>query len=236
LSAPATTAGRTVEVELMGARALLVSGLLAAGLTMSMAGIVIAGPDSEIRIEDPTGNEPVVGGTITVCEFHLAAVAGSDDHETGTWEIRDAGGGTVLSGDYETFAGQPDRIPDTGEFTLAAGSYVLLWDSESIDRSHREKAFDVECGAGVAPTASPSPTPTPPGAVLPTTGANPGGGAPDVTLPPTDAGFDATGTQDNGTVWSIALVLSAIALIVFLATPRVTRRPRTIRVRNKFDS
>jgi hypothetical protein len=224
----------------MGARALLVSGLLAAGLTMSMAGIVIAGPDSEIRIEDPTGNEPVVGGTITVCEFHLVAVPGADDHETGTWEIRDAGGGAVMSGAYETSAGQPDRIPDSGEVTLAAGSYVLLWDSEPIDRSHQEKPFVVECGGAGAPTASPSPTPTPTptgggGGVLPTSGVNPGAGQPEVTLPPTDARFDARVAQNNGSAGSIALVLAAIALVVFLATPRVSHRPRTVPIRNNRE-
>jgi hypothetical protein len=223
----------------MGVRALLVSGLLAAGLVMSTAGIVIAGPDADIRIEDPTGNEPIVGGTITVCEFHLVAIPGSDDHETGTWEIRDTGGGTVMNGDYETLAGQPDRVPDTGEFSLPEGSYMLAWDSEPIDRSHREKPFVVECG-GVAPTASPSPAPTGTaspsptgtgggGGVLPTSGVNPTGGAPEVTLPPTDSGSSKDGASaPQSGAWSLAAALAVVAVLVFLATPRRVARTRRI--------
>jgi hypothetical protein len=230
----------------MRPRALLLGGLLSTVLAMSVSGIALAGPDAQIFIHDDTDTEPVVGGTITVCEFHLQVEPGSDAHETGTWRIDDTAGSTVLSGEYETIGNEGDRIPDTGSFSLAEGSYTLFWDSEPIDRSHQEKDFVVDCG-GVAPTASPTTSPTasptaspntggpggtaaPTGAALPTTGANVGGGGSTITLPPTDASVGpAPAPAESGSAWSIAIVLGAVALIAFLATPRTTAR-RPVRV------
>jgi hypothetical protein len=207
-------------------RRLLVSGFLATGLLISTAAVVVAGPDAEMAIQDPSGNEPVVGGTITVCEFHLVALPGSDEHETGTWRIHSSDGGTVRSGAYETAAGQPDRIPDTGQWSLAEGSYLLEWDSEPIDdRSRSEKAFLVACGGagGVAPSGGVAPT----GEALPTTGLKQDRGAVEVTLPPTDAApaIPAGGDPGSGP-WVVLLALGLVGALALMATPRrVARMP-----------
>jgi hypothetical protein len=222
---------RAVEVELMRARAILAGGSLAAALLLSAAAITSAAqPDTQFFVyEGETQTEPIVGGTITVCTFHLEAIpAGTDDHETGNWEIRATGGNIVLSGEYETTGSTGDRIPDTGTFSLADGSYQLLWDSEPIDTSHWTKAFDVACGGAVAPTATPPGAVAPTGTALPTTGVNPTGAAA-VTLPPTDedmatrpAAYEHSGT------WLVAVSLGVLSALVLLASPRMGTRPRRI--------
>jgi hypothetical protein len=221
----------------MKPRVVLLGAAMAAILAMSVSGVALAGPDAVIFIYDDTNTEPVVGGTITVCAFHLQVEPGTDDHETGTWRIDDANGDTVLSGEYETTGSQGDRIPDAGSFTLPEGRYTLFWDSEQIDRSHREKDFVVDCG-GVSPTASPTGgggAPggggvAPTGEALPTTGVNaPGAGASNLTLPPTDASVaPQPASTDTGHEWSIALVLGVVATTAFLLTPRTVRVRRVV--------
>jgi hypothetical protein len=236
----------------MRIRMVLASGLVAVGLFSAAATTIAAAPDTQFFVyEGNTQTEPLVGGTITVCTFHLEAIpSGSDDHETGNWEIVAVGGGVVLSGEYETVGSVGDRIPDVGTMSLADGAYRLRWDSEPIDTSHWSKEFAVVCPGGGTPspaptstasptgtaTATPTSTPTatpvappaiaPTGEALPTTGANPAGGAGpiDITLPPTDAAATpARARTTDDTTWMVVLFLGLLSTIVFLGTPATAR-------------
>lgn len=216
----------------MSARVLRTGGVLSLVLTFLLAAPVAAADTQFLIHDDDTEVEPVVGGVITVCTFHLHAVpTGTDDHETGTWEIRAPGGSVVLSGDYETIGTQDDRIPDTGTMSLPDGNYTLFWDDESpIDDSHGEKALAVVCGGG-GPTASPSPTPSGGGGgggggVLPTTGVNPGTGGAIPTLPPTDALGPTPAAAGGQLALAVSIVLVGISVAVYLLSPR--RRVRQV--------
>jgi hypothetical protein len=249
----------------MSRRAAFAGILATAALILGLSGVAVASShiDTGILVHDgDTEVEPVVGGVITVCDFHLHAVIDGDDpdgHENGFWRITDtgAGGALVLDGQFDASETAPDRIPDSGTYSLPEGNYNLWWDHEPFvpGGSHREKDFAVVCPAGtptpaptgsVGPTASPGPTgspaptgsaaptassSTPGGSVLPTTGASPGGGA-GVTLPPTDTAIAASrATTGDSSVAPIAIALGLLAGLAFLLTPRPVRVRTSVRHR-----
>jgi hypothetical protein len=115
-----------------------------------------------------------------------------------------------------------------GPYTLAAGSYVLLWDQEPLgswETSHDELPFSVACST---PTPRPTPKPTPPPSGHPSQGATPtpdsGGGKDYVpTPPPTDTVAELPPPPSVPALPLIALVLGILAGIVLLLTPRRVR-------------
>jgi hypothetical protein len=234
----------------MSQRATVAACLATVALLWGFAGVALASHiDVGILVHDGNSEvEPVVGGVITVCDFHLHGVIDGDDpdgHENGFWRITDtdAGGALVLDGAFDVRDTAPDRIPDSGTFTLPEGHYNLWWDHEPFvpGGSHREKDFAVDCPSGqptptptgsAAPTQSAAPTPSstaPGGGVLPTTGNSAGGGA-GVTLPPTDQEVAVTSEQQAETsAWPFAIALAVVAGVAFLLTPR--RAPSTNRAK-----
>jgi hypothetical protein len=240
---------------MMSRRGVLAATLAAITLLWGFAATASAHShiDTNLEVRDPaTDSEPVEGGVITVCEFYLAAYIDGDDpngHESGFFQITDANGDVVLDGEWVADVDDPpDRIPDSGSFTLPEGTYNLWWDHEPFvpGGSHREKDFAVVCDeqptASPNPTGSPAPTATatgsvaptasasqPGGSVLPTTGAT---GSVDITLPPTDGGPANGGTRaGDSAAWPIALLLGVVAGFAFLLTPRRARASNPVRNR-----
>jgi len=215
----------------MRRRGVLAGTLIIVALSWAFTGVALASHHIDTGILVHSGStevEPVVGGVITVCDFHLHGVIDGDDpdgHEKGFWRITDtdAGGTVVLDGQFDVFETAPDRIPDSGTFTLPEGNYNLWWDHEPFvpGGSHREKDFRVVCGGAPTATASSAPTGSaaPTGSSAPTGSANPTGGT--ITLPPTDGGLGAArAAHTESSVWPIAIVLGGVAGLAFLLTPR----------------
>jgi hypothetical protein len=198
----------------MSRRATVSAGLAAIALLWALSGAAVAKDrDTDIFIHaGDTEVEPVVGGVITVCAFHLLAVprgTDPDGHETGFWRITNlATGAVALEGQYEVTDPDPQRIPDSGLFALPEGMYNLWWDDEPFaPGSHLEKDFAVDCPSGQptpSPTPSPAPTrsaaPTPSGSATPTQSAAP---TPSGSAAPTPSGSAAptpSGTAPGGSV------------------------------------
>jgi hypothetical protein len=159
------------------------------------------------------------------CDVILTATAGDDERETGSFAIyQDAT--VVVEGEYAIETGQTLAF---GPYTLATGSYLLVWDNEpghDPSQSHQELAFDVSCEPE-QPEPTPEPTPSDEG-VAPTTGVNPTKRPADPTLPPTDA-IAGPADGESTAAWPVALGLGVLAGIVFLATPK----PARVRIRNR---
>jgi hypothetical protein len=243
-----------------------VAGLLAAvALLWGLSGVAVASHHIDTGILVHAGDtevEPVVGGVITVCAFHLHAVIDGDDpdgHERGFWRITNAAGTVVQEGEFDAFLSAPDRIPDSGTLSLPNGTYNLWWDHEVFvpGGSHREKDFAVVCDQGAptptptgAPTSTPTgaPTPTATGSAQPTQSGNPGptasqtGGvlptedtspSADLTLPPTDAALAAARAANaDSSVWPIAIGLGIVAGLALLLTPRPAGARSRVRTRD----
>jgi hypothetical protein len=164
--------------------------------------------------------------SVTGCDVVLTATAGDDERETGSFAIyQDVN--VMVEGEYAIDAGQTLNF---GPYTLATGTYLLVWDNEpghDPSQSHQELGFEVVCEP--EPTPSPTPSPTE-GGVAPTTGVNPTKrpGDPKVTLPPTDLA-PAAAQPAESSVLPVAIGLGVVAGIAFLATPR----PARVRVRNR---
>ena len=197
---------------------------LAAALLGLSAAAVLAGPESgvDVVVHDGTTESVAPGDPPTACTFHLHFTASAAT--TGAFEIRkgDEDGNDVASGEFDTASGD-GRVPATGAFELAEGSYTVIWDDElEMDRSFDEQPIEVVCGEAVVPPPPPPSSPpsvppelpaqsasaSPTGEELPVEGTpapTPGGEeAPagtvagiTVTPPPTDVADAATAGSSN---------------------------------------
>jgi hypothetical protein len=186
----------------------------------SIAGVVLAAlllPATALATDSDAINTDFAV-TVDGCDVTLTATAGPDEHESGSFGIyQDAV--LMVEGEYEISTGETLSF---GPYTLATGSYLLVWDNEpghNPSQSHQEIAFDVVCEVE-EPTPTPTPSPTDAG-VAPTTGVNPTKrpNDPKVTLPPTDAIAEQANAASQS-AWPVAIGLGLIAGVVLLATPR----------------
>jgi hypothetical protein len=168
-----------------------------------------------------------------VCAFYVefGAVPGG---ESGSWELRDAGGTAVADGSYDVTGSAGDRQPDSGTFTFPNGTYTLLWDDEDrIDNSNEELEIVVECvdeSEPPVPTETPMATPTfeqsvaaetdAPSFVQSVAGET---DAPEMTLPDTTA-LTQPARPDPGAWAGVLAVMLGLAGLALTLAPK--RRPR----------
>jgi hypothetical protein len=181
-------------------------------ILLSVAAFALLLPGTFVVAAGPGSVDTDFTVTIEGLQVTLTATGGDDVRETGSFAVY-RGSTVVVEGEYDITAGQ---VVTFGPYTLPAGSYLLVWDSEpghDPGQSHRELAFEV---VGAQPTVAPT------GSALPTSGVNPTE-KPNVTLPPTDLVLDPTPGMDQPAIW-VMFLLGLVAGIAFLLTPRRPNR------------
>jgi hypothetical protein len=198
--------------------------LLATFLTLVMAGTALALPKYH-----HIGTE--FTATVHGCSVNLVATP-HENSEDGAWVIipaalvdrsvsvdrmvRNAVAAGAVHGTYDIRR----SVLQYGPYTLATGSYVLMWDAEPIgswETSHEEFPFAVNCRTQTPPpTNPPFATPSPP--------QPDSGGSHEPTPPPTDTVEDLPQPPQVPAIPTILAVLAILAAIVFLLTPREGRR------------
>ena len=198
-------------------RRLILPPIAAASLLVAAAGSALAAsPDATVSVFNADGTP----AGATVCEFYVEfnPVAGGED---GTWELWDDASNVVDDGSYSVTASTGDRVPDSGAWALANGTYTLAWDSEDqIDSSRSEAEIVVMCEAPSQSVAAETDEPSQSVAAdteKPSQDVEEETDAP--TLPNT-AAFGDQGRPDPSAWMGLIAALLGIGAFVLVLTPR----------------
>jgi len=191
--------------------------IAAAALLVAAAGSALAAsPSATVSVFNADGTP----AGATVCEFYVEfnPLAGGEE---GSWELRDDGGAVVDDGSYGVTASTGDRVPDSGSWSLANGTYTLAWDNEDhVDSSRSEAEIVVMCEEPSQSVAAETDEPSQSVAADTEKPRQSVAAETDRPTLPNTAAFDSGGRPDPGAWTGLIAALLGFAAFVLVLTPR----------------